>query len=205
MTTLVWEAIILAGGQARRLGGRDKAQLVGPDGRTCLEGIIQGCAGAAKRVVVGPQRRISSVIWTQEEPAFSGPARAIAAGVTALGQDSGAEWVVVLACDMPYVGQAVAVLLNEAEVLDVCGVEAIVGISEDGRHQWLCAAYRKKALIEACERLPVGGSGESVRFLIGDLILSELPVSSATVEDIDTESDMRMLGFGTEEYRLVKG
>ena len=198
-----WEAIILAGGEAKRLGGRDKAQLIGPDGRNCLETIVQGCASASKRVVVGPVRRgFSSVVWTQEEPPFSGPARGICAGMAMLA-DSQASWVIVLACDMPHVGVGVVALLDEASRLDAEGkthVDGIVGISEDGQHQWLCAVYRKESLARACQRLPQGGTGESVRFLIGDLFLRELPMLAETVEDIDTADDMDTLGFSLRGY-----
>lgn len=55
-STAPLDAIVLAGGQGRRLGGLNKAALIGPDGRTALAVTLDVCwqAGARRVVVVGP-------------------------------------------------------------------------------------------------------------------------------------------------------
>jgi molybdopterin-guanine dinucleotide biosynthesis protein A len=117
-----WDAIILSGGKSRRLGS-DKDKLIGPDGRSTVERTVDACADAIRRVIVGPPHEITSAVsvtWAREEPPFSGPARAIAAGLAALdrhtsceGEDDD-EWVATVACDMPNVASAVEALLATA-------------------------------------------------------------------------------------------
>jgi len=194
-----WEAIILTGGRAKRLGGYDKASLVGPDGRTCLDRAIDTCAKATQRVVVGPRGDDPRVLWTREEPPYSGPARGIQAGVVALGkgESQGDTWVLVLACDMPYASEGVPLLLQAAENLQ-SPVDGIVGVA-DGRRQWLCALYMKSSLVRVCERLVEGGTGESVHHLVQDLHLVDQPIPLGSAQDIDTVEDARTLGFSAAE------
>ncbi|MYU19520.1 NTP transferase domain-containing protein, partial [Streptomyces sp. SID8361] len=55
MTPGAYDAVILAGGAARRLGGVDKPALrVG--GRALLDRVLDACRGAGRTVVVGPRR-----------------------------------------------------------------------------------------------------------------------------------------------------
>ena len=234
-----WDAVILTGGRATRLDGTDKASLVGPDGRTCLQRTIDACSGASSRVVVGRPCDDPRVISTREAPPYSGPARAICAGLAILltsaykqesfpkkavkcwnlhterakkcaepntsgdfegriivpdgGDRQDAKWIMVLACDMPHVGQAIPLLLDAAESAST-DVDGIVSVS-DGHPQWLCALYRRSSLVLACSRLPENGADESVRSLIAGLSLSEIPIPEAVAYDIDTPADLRTLGF----------
>ncbi|NGO81562.1 NTP transferase domain-containing protein [Streptomyces sp. YC504] len=82
MTT--YDAVVLAGGAAKRLGGVDKpAVQVG--GRALLDRVLTACAAAGTTVVVAPPRpTLRPVVWAREEPAGGGPLAALAAGVEAL-------------------------------------------------------------------------------------------------------------------------
>ncbi|SDK53629.1 DUF6457 domain-containing protein [Streptomyces indicus] len=82
MTT--YDAVVLAGGAAKRLGGVDKpAVQVG--GRALLDRVLGACAAAGTTVVVAPPRpTVRPVVWAREEPAGGGPLAALAAGVDAL-------------------------------------------------------------------------------------------------------------------------
>jgi molybdopterin-guanine dinucleotide biosynthesis protein A len=119
-----YDAVVLAGGQARRLGGTDKPALpVG--GRMLLDRVLAACAGADSTVVVGPRRPTARPVrWTREQPSGGGPLPALAAGIAALdgaagdgaARDAAApdaarpgagsrrrpEAVVVLAADLPF-------------------------------------------------------------------------------------------------------
>jgi len=56
-----FDAVVLAGGSARRLGGRDKPALdVG--GRSMLDAVVTACAAADRTVVVGPASGNPSII-----------------------------------------------------------------------------------------------------------------------------------------------
>jgi molybdopterin-guanine dinucleotide biosynthesis protein A len=79
-----FDAVILAGGAASRLGGADKPALrIG--GRSLLDAALDACAGARRTVVVGPDRPVGrEVLWTREQPPGAGPAAALAAGMAAV-------------------------------------------------------------------------------------------------------------------------
>lgn len=101
--TRTYNAIVLAGGAARRMGGVDKAE-VKIGGRTMLESALSAASGAEVTVCVGPQRETpSQVIWTQEHPPGGGPVPAIAAGL----RHVTARTVVVLGVDTPFVTREV--------------------------------------------------------------------------------------------------
>ncbi|MFF9149607.1 DUF6457 domain-containing protein [Streptomyces sp. NPDC014861] len=82
--TTAYDAVVLAGGAARRLGGVDKPG-VRVGGRALLDRVLAACAGARLTVVVGdPRPTVRPVHWTREQPAGTGPLAALAAGAAAL-------------------------------------------------------------------------------------------------------------------------
>ncbi|GGY42406.1 molybdenum cofactor guanylyltransferase [Streptomyces omiyaensis] len=82
--TTAFDAVVLAGGAARRLGGVDKPG-VRVGGRALLDRVLAACAGARATVVVGdPRPTVRPVRWTREERIGSGPVAALDAGATAL-------------------------------------------------------------------------------------------------------------------------
>ena len=113
-----FDAVVLAGGAASRLGGADKPS-VRIGGQTLLDAALAACAAAGRTVVVGPRREVGrNVAWTREEPAGAGPAAALAAGLAALSDPGGGAeagdpyvgdpyvrypYVIVLAADLPFI------------------------------------------------------------------------------------------------------
>lgn len=211
-----YDVVVLAGGRGQRLGGASKPDLRGPDGRSLLLTTLYAAAQLSPRrtVVVGPPAlaatvqqappALGEVHLVQEVPPFSGPAAALAAGVTALG-DAPSTWVLTLTCDVPGVAAAVAVLSTAVEQVgpgrlgDVAGV---VGTDGDGHRQVLTAAYRSTALAgalaEAAGRSS-GLTGASARSAVASLALLEVPLPSEATDDVDTWADARRLGVGTLE------
>jgi CTP:molybdopterin cytidylyltransferase MocA len=119
--TRSYDAVVLAGGAASRLGGADKPALsVG--GRMLLDRVLAACAAAGSTVVVGPRRPTARPVrWTREEPAGGGPLPALAAGLAALddahrpgaGGEARPEVMLLLAADLPFLtGGAVATLAD---------------------------------------------------------------------------------------------
>ncbi|PRX98616.1 molybdenum cofactor guanylyltransferase [Allonocardiopsis opalescens] len=106
-----FDAIILAGGQGRRMGGVDKPELRLGD-HTLLERVAAAVSGADRLIVVGPYRSSPShAIYVREEPPGAGPVPALAAGLTQVR----APWVAVLAADLPFLDpDAVTVLRRSA-------------------------------------------------------------------------------------------
>ncbi|BBA98779.1 putative molybdopterin-guanine dinucleotide biosynthesis protein [Actinacidiphila reveromycinica] len=85
MTTR-YDAVVPAGGAARRLGGTDKPALT-VGGRQLLDRVLAACAAAGETVVVGPRRPTARPVrWAREEPPGGGPVPALAAGLAVLAE-----------------------------------------------------------------------------------------------------------------------
>lgn len=96
-----FDAVILAGGDARRLGGADKPG-VRVGGRSLLDRVLAACAGAGTTVVVGGRRATARpVVWAREEPPGAGPLAALDAGLRRVA----AERVVVFSADLPFLDE----------------------------------------------------------------------------------------------------
>ena len=175
-----FDAVVVAGGGSTRLGGVDKA-LVVLDGVTFLDRVLRAVEGATRTVVVGPVRETyREVEWTQEEPAGSGPVAGLAAGL-AIGT---APVPVVLSCDLPWVTAA-----DVTRLVDSLGSHDGSGLRDsDGRDQWLAAAYHRRALEQALERLG-DPRDKSVRRLMADLdLVWQAPAHAG--DDVDTWADL---------------
>lgn len=187
-----FDAVVLAGGAGRRLGGVDKAALT-VAGRTLLERTLTAVADAGTIVVVGPDRELpDGVRATLEQPPGGGPVAALAAGLATLDPD-GAEVVVVLACDMPFLDMTAVRRLvattSTPGVLPPPETDGAVLVDEDGRRQHLAAAYRRESLERAVDRL-----GEvrdaAMRNLARCLTIVEIPADPGTTLDCDTWPDV---------------
>ncbi|MFE4697878.1 NTP transferase domain-containing protein [Streptomyces sp. NPDC056738] len=93
-----YDAVVLAGGAARRLGGEDKPG-VRVGGRTLLDRVLAACADAARTVVVaGPRPTARPVEWAREDPPGGGPLAALDAGL----RHTTAPYVLLLSADLPF-------------------------------------------------------------------------------------------------------
>ncbi|MDO0926758.1 NTP transferase domain-containing protein [Streptomyces sp. TG1A-8] len=185
-TAAPYDAVVLAGGAARRLGGADKPGLrVG--GRTLLDRVLAACAGARATVVVaGPRPTVRPVRWTREEPPGAGPVAALEAGLRLVT----AEHVAVLSADLPFLDAAALRRLLAA--LRDTGADGALLTDADGRDQPLVAAYRTTALRRALADLAAahgGLAGLPLRRLTGALDLTRVPDPFASF-DCDTWDDL---------------
>jgi molybdopterin-guanine dinucleotide biosynthesis protein A len=180
-----YDAVILAGGTARRLGGVDKATIE-VDGLGLLARVIQAAAGAGRVVVAGPVRPDlpASVIWCREDPPGGGPVAGLAAALPLLD----ASLVIVLAVDLPRIAPAVPVLLERLS--ESPSTAAAVLVDRDGRVNYLAAAWRRAALETAVANLP-SVAGASVRSLYAGATVSEVADAEGWGADIDTPGDLR--------------
>ena len=179
-----FDAVILAGGRARRMGGIDKPGLeVG--GTSLLGRALAAVRSADLIVVVGPERDLgdADVVQVQEDPPGGGPVAALAAGLSSVS----APVVVVLGADMPSVDDAAVEGLVAG--LGAGAVHGVVGVDEQGSDQYLCAAYRTQALESRLLQVKEP-AGASMRILIEGLMLAQLPLG-AKAEDIDTPEDLK--------------
>ncbi|MFJ4920436.1 NTP transferase domain-containing protein [Streptomyces sp. NPDC088725] len=195
-----YDAIVLAGGAAKRLGGADKPGLrIG--GRALLDRVLGACEEAARTVVVGGRRAtVRPVRWTREEPPGGGPLAALDAGVRCVDADT----VVVLSADLPFLGPATVRRL--VEVLDAGGKEAALLTDADGRDQPLVAAYRAEPLRREIALLATEyGSlaGLPLRLLSEELDLARVDADPLASFDCDTWEDISMARARIREHGTV--
>ncbi|MEU6917234.1 NTP transferase domain-containing protein [Streptomyces olindensis] len=181
-----YDAVVLAGGAARRLGGADKPG-VRVGGRALLDRVLAACGGARTTVVVAaPRPTARPVTWAREDPPGGGPLAALGAGLRPVT----AEHVVVLSADLPFLQErTVGRLLG---TLRASGTDGVLLTDPDGRDQPLVAAYRTRHLHETLELLAArhgGLDGLPLRRLVAELDLTRVsdPVASF---DCDTWDDI---------------
>lgn len=177
-----FDAIILAGGGGRRLGGLDKAGIV-VGGRTLLERALEAAEDAQNIIVVGPRRSLSrGVTWTREDPPGGGPVAAIAAGLEQISGDV----AVVLAVDHPFVDAAtIARLLHSLDDHD-----GAVIVDTEGRPA-LVGAYRVEAV--RSKLVALGEAfGASIEQLCSGMSLVRVMDRRAAI-DVDTTQDLEGL------------
>ncbi|MFH0243409.1 NTP transferase domain-containing protein [Streptomyces sp. HK10] len=208
--THVYDAVVIAGGAARRLGGTDKPALT-VGGRTLLDRVLDACADAARTVVVGPRRPTARPVdWTREDPPGGGPLAALDAGL----RRTGSETVLVLSADLPFLTPAtVRALLDGVDGLH--GGDTGPGVSagpdgaivDDGRAQPLLGAYRAEslrrelALIAAEHGRP---ANLPLRLLTDELVLRRIaPAGPGEARDCDTWEELASARSRIREHGRV--
>ncbi|MFD7838933.1 NTP transferase domain-containing protein [Streptomyces sp. NPDC059761] len=192
---MTYDAIVLAGGAARRLGGADKPALqVG--GRALLDRVLDACADAATTVVVGGRRPTARPVhWTREDPPGAGPVAALDAGLRA----TTAELVLVLSADLPFLDRATVRTL-----LDSAGGDGALLRDPTGRDQPLVAAYRAEPLRREIALLATEHgtlSGLPLRALTADLDLAKVTDSAPLASfDCDTWEDLAVARSRIREH-----
>ena len=178
----MFDAIVLAGGAAARLGGADKPALdVG--GASLLDRVLAAVAEAGRIVVVGPTRSVARpVIWCREEPPGGGPVAALAAGVSHVEADV----LLSLAADLPWIGPAVPVL---CAALAGSTADCAALVDGDGRVNYLAAAWRRASLVRALTALDEP-AGAAMRALVSTVTLLEVPDEGGWGLDCDTWDDI---------------
>lgn len=163
-----FEAIVLTGGRSSRLGGTSKADLV-VAGTPLHERAVAAVRAAERVRVVGRAVR-------------GGPVAALASALP----EVNAAITVVLACDMPLLTSATVARLVGA----VADLDAAMLVDDDGRRQYLAAAYRTGVL-----RARVAGlgspEGASMRALVEGLRVAEVRAQPGETLDCDTWDAVR--------------
>ncbi|MFD8231287.1 NTP transferase domain-containing protein [Streptomyces sp. NPDC059696] len=135
-----YDAVVLAGGAARRLGGADKPG-VPVGGRPLLDRVLAACATARTTVVVAaPRPTARPVTWAREDPPGGGPLAALDAGL----RHTTGEHLVVLSADLPFLREPTVSRLVSA--LRTSGSDGVLLTDPGGRDQPLVAAYRASRL-----------------------------------------------------------
>ncbi|NBM15902.1 NTP transferase domain-containing protein [Streptomyces sp. GC420] len=201
-TVAAYDAVVLAGGAATRLGGADKPG-VSVGGRPLLDRVLSACAGAATTVVVGGRRPTARrVEWAREDPPGGGPLAALDAGLRRAGE---ADRLVVLSADLPFLTSGtVGQLLGRLGEDPAC--EGVLAVDDSGRDQPLVAAYRAEPLRRELALLATEhGSlrGLPLRLLTAELRLARLPAAGGAAFDCDTWDDVSTARARIREHGRV--
>ena len=174
--------VVLAGGTAARMDGIDKAGLE-LGGRTLLEWTIDAFVDADEVVVVGPRSVPTTrpVTFTREDPPKGGPVAGLLTGVDALLRAPAV--IGVLAVDMPHVTAYTLRRLREAAT----GHDGAFLVDRDGRRQ-LAGVLSTDRLAEVRPDLEQQ-HGMSLRALLADLDLVDVPADGTEARDVDTWAD----------------
>ncbi|MFV2196908.1 molybdenum cofactor guanylyltransferase [Nocardiopsis sp. LOL_012] len=175
------DAVVLAGGGARRLGGADKPGLV-VGGRTLLERVAEAVRAHtpdAGLTVVGPERGSPRARYVREDPPGSGPVPALRAGLAHVER----EWFALLAADLPHLAPA---HLEELSAALTGADTGAVYVDAEGREQWLTGLWRTAAVREALAAY----GGRSLYRLLGPLEPRTVPLPGGDAFDVDTPEDL---------------
>jgi molybdopterin-guanine dinucleotide biosynthesis protein A len=177
-----WDAVVVAGGASRRMGGTDKLMLhVG--GRPLIASVVAAVSGASRVIVVGPVRPIEvdanlDLVWCQETPPGGGPAAALGAALAHVTSPV----TVLLAGDLPFLDAATVEQLVSA----IGAADGAVAVDRDEQPQWLCSAWRTPALGAAA--LCRDGS---LRRALSSSAWTPVPLDRTRIIDCDTPEDLR--------------
>ncbi|MFD9165615.1 NTP transferase domain-containing protein [Streptomyces sp. NPDC059558] len=201
-----YDAIVLAGGAARRLGGADKPALsVG--GRALLDRVLDACPDARTTVVVGGRRPTARPVhWTRADPPGGGPVAALEAGL----RQTTAELVLVLSADLPFLDRDTVRALLAAPARP--GTDAADGADgallrdPEGRDQPLVAAYRAEPLRREIALLAAEHgtlTGLPLRALTAELDLARVTSRPLASFDCDTWDDLAAARARIREHGSV--
>lgn len=143
------QGFILVGGASRRMG-QDKAQLrLGSE--TILERIVRQLSAATTSVTLvgGPPADVSLPSTPdiyEKWGALGGIHAALSVAET--------DWIIVIACDLPF---ATGELFERLKSFADESVDAVVPMQQDGRPQPVCALYRRETCLPEIERLISAG------------------------------------------------
>ncbi len=217
-----FDAIVLAGGRARRAGGADKPGLqVG--GRSLVASVVAAAvaAGATRVIVAGPHRPglaaaapAGGLVFVREDPPGAGPVAALRVAMA----QARACLVVLLAGDLPFLTSRQLMPLLAGAAGDRPGEDAddgaagvgpagVVLLDDTGRPQWLASCWRTAVLAHAL----VGYEGYSLRGLLEPLRPVLLPCPREPGEpppwlDCDTPAELaRARRLAGEQAGLAGG
>ena len=189
---LLFDAVVLAGGSAARLGGVSK-----PDaelgGRLLIDGVIVSVADAREIVVVGDVEVPPGVHRTLEEPPRGGPVAGVAAGLATLAAATAppAPWTVLLACDLadplPAIGRLLAAwsYAQRHPQIPTDDHDGWCLTDSTGHPQWLLGIHRTTALAASLGRLD-SPRDRSMKSFFAESTLVTVPADDDDVADIDT-------------------
>jgi len=191
VTASIPDSIVVAGGNATRMGGADKAMLpLGLTGKSLLADVVISCPG--KVFIVGfpreiPLTKTDAVTWVPDLNPRGGPAAGIWSGLSHVTS----EYVFISAADQTLSAETVSKLTAAAFGKDGAWV-----IRSDGSGQPLCACVRTDLFRDLLA--PTLGINQSPMRLLSSLNMVGVTVDPDQVLDFDTWQDVAKAVKGRE-------
>jgi molybdopterin-guanine dinucleotide biosynthesis protein A len=188
-------AIILAGGDSRRMG-QDKALML-LDGKTLLEQVTVKMQSIFPKVMVSVRRLREGIDTPQvcDEVEESGPLAGIIAGL----RQVDTPWIFAVACDMPFVSESVIIHLASLRV----SYQAVVPVVQE-HSQPMAAFYATNTLEVMRESFATGDKSLrgilkkiKVRY-VSELELLENDPLLRSFFDLDTPQDFEQIALMKE-------
>ncbi|MFC5339002.1 molybdenum cofactor guanylyltransferase [Leucobacter denitrificans] len=182
-----FDAIVLAGGRGSRLGGADKAAIE-IEGERLIDRVAAAAraAGAHRTIIVGPDHTGSLADRViREDPPFSGPLQAVAAGLN----EVESPFVMLLACDLVHPAEVV----QQLSVPSAPDADGLILVDEDGRSQWLASCLRTRSLRDAIHKFTSSGqslANRPLKVVFKLLDLEQVEALNGTTLDIDTPEQL---------------
>jgi molybdopterin-guanine dinucleotide biosynthesis protein A len=164
----------------------EKADLV-VDGRSLLDRTLAAVSAASTVVVVGDVEAPGAIV-VQESPRYGGPAAAIGAGLA----EVTAPWVLIAACDHPFVAAAVGPLLGARTG------DGAVAVDAGGRRQHLLCVVSTTRLRDAVAAQRTLTDLAAHR-LLEPLDLAEIGLPHRATHDVDSWHDREVAEDQTDE------
>jgi len=186
---------VLVGGRSRRMG-RSKALLPHPHGGTFVEHVCT-CAGAVvgQTLLLGDmERRPTSLIgWPtlRDTCAAAGPL----AGLSALLQQIGIGWVLLLACDLPLLDVATLRRLLAGRRAD-CDAVAFRAMRGERRVHACCALYHTRVQPAVEAELAGRRRLHAVLQAVRTVVLEPSPTDRITLRNVNAPADLIALEHG---------
>jgi molybdopterin-guanine dinucleotide biosynthesis protein A len=173
----MWSAAILAGGTARRFGGRDKSGLV-VDGQSILSHQLAMLRGLTDHVFVVANDPIRYATFGVEVVRDLVPGAGSLGGIYTAIMSAPTDGTVVIACDMPFVtGSFLRHLVEQAGDADVT-----IPRAHNCLHP-MCAAYSRRCAAAIRRRLDVGAL--KVTAFLDDVTVREIGPEEVAMFDPD--------------------
>jgi molybdenum cofactor guanylyltransferase len=189
-----WEAItgvILAGGQARRMGGRDKG-LVAFRGRPLVEWVIAALGPQVAGLLVNANRNREAYaafgypVIGDRVDGYQGPLAGVASAMAA----AGTPWILTVPCDGPFLAPD----LGERLCAALIGEGADIAVASDGQRMQPVYALLPVALAPSLDDFLSAGERKIdlwyARHRVALADLSDRPESFA---NINSEADAALL------------
>lgn len=184
--------VILAGGRARRMGGRDKG-LIPLAGRPMIEYVLSALRAQTAAVLISANRNLARyrdfgvAVLPDARPGYAGPLAGIARGMEA----ARTPFVLCVPCDAPLLPHDLGVRLGTA----LAATGGVAAVAHDGRRRQPLFALLSCDLKADLEQWLAGGAHR-----VGDWIARHHPVeidfseSAEAFRNVNDASELAAVG-----------